>query len=500
MTGPAAQSGQVSLRRHRRRAEPKAPSPTPRPLRSSRDQPSPCSCPAPPPQSGGTESGSPRGLGMVRASVSDMVCAGTSTNKPTPSGADVRGRYCTPGVATGDDGHPEGRTTQGDRPCADGDLGHRATGRAALVGERRVGGPEPARDRPGPRHAREPAAALDPASRRLDGWADPHGRGHGPAPLAGRSFLSGACVPRAAALPSPQSDTRSPVCGAPRRAAGDACGARVPDGLRHRVHARVSLRRPERGAQSRVAHRLRHPAHPLGGLRVRLVQLRLVAGAVPRDHRLRPPLQGRPTRAARRRRRRPRGADLPHTPGVVRRGRDPHRVRRGHLHPSCDARSARRGTVRPRADPRARSAGSGARADGHRRRNLPRRRWRRRVGLSAVTSDAHRRLAIPRLAAGLIRAVRDRVHELHGTRPRPVRAARVHRTAAQSFGRRDVDGLLVGSVIATVAYLAAPEATGSGGLISERLALYPPIAVVLWLASQRLPDGHRASRPSASRS
>ena len=58
----------------------------------------------------------------------------------------------------------------------------------------------------------------------------------------------------------------------------------------------------------------------------------------------------------------------------------------------------------------------------------------------------------------------------------------------RGFGRRDVDGLLVGSVIATVAYLAAPEATGSGGLISERLALYPPIAVVLWLASQRLPD------------
>ena len=58
----------------------------------------------------------------------------------------------------------------------------------------------------------------------------------------------------------------------------------------------------------------------------------------------------------------------------------------------------------------------------------------------------------------------------------------------RGFGRRDVDGLLVGSVIATVAYLAAPEATGSGGLISERLALYPPIAVVLWLASQRLPE------------
>ena len=58
----------------------------------------------------------------------------------------------------------------------------------------------------------------------------------------------------------------------------------------------------------------------------------------------------------------------------------------------------------------------------------------------------------------------------------------------RGLGRRDVDGLLVGSVIATVAYLAAPEATGSGGLISERLALYPPIAVVLWLASQRLPD------------
>ncbi len=52
---------------------------------------------------------------------------------------------------------------------------------------------------------------------------------------------------------------------------------------------------------------------------------------------------------------------------------------------------------------------------------------------------------------------------------------------------RHVDGLLVYALVATVAYLAAPEATGTGGLISERLALYPVIGVVGWLAGQSLP-------------
>lgn len=50
-----------------------------------------------------------------------------------------------------------------------------------------------------------------------------------------------------------------------------------------------------------------------------------------------------------------------------------------------------------------------------------------------------------------------------------------------------VDSLMAFALAGTVAYLIAPEATGSGGLISERLALYPVIGVVLWLAGQRLP-------------
>jgi len=61
----------------------------------------------------------------------------------------------------------------------------------------------------------------------------------------------------------------------------------------------------------------------------------------------------------------------------------------------------------------------------------------------------------------------------------------------RGLGRRDVDGLFLGAVLGTIAYLVAPEASGNGGLISERLALYPPIAIVLWLASQRLPDWSR---------
>jgi hypothetical protein len=52
---------------------------------------------------------------------------------------------------------------------------------------------------------------------------------------------------------------------------------------------------------------------------------------------------------------------------------------------------------------------------------------------------------------------------------------------------RPSDSLLVATVLSTGAYLLSPEATGSGGLISERLALYPPIFLVLWLAAQELP-------------
>lgn len=49
---------------------------------------------------------------------------------------------------------------------------------------------------------------------------------------------------------------------------------------------------------------------------------------------------------------------------------------------------------------------------------------------------------------------------------------------------RPEDWALWFTVLATVAYFVAPEALGSGGVVSQRLALFPVLGLTLWLAAQ----------------
>jgi hypothetical protein len=50
--------------------------------------------------------------------------------------------------------------------------------------------------------------------------------------------------------------------------------------------------------------------------------------------------------------------------------------------------------------------------------------------------------------------------------------------------RRREDWALLFTLLSTAAYFLAPEALGSGGVVSQRLALFPVIGLVLWLAAQ----------------
>jgi hypothetical protein len=49
---------------------------------------------------------------------------------------------------------------------------------------------------------------------------------------------------------------------------------------------------------------------------------------------------------------------------------------------------------------------------------------------------------------------------------------------------RPEDWALWFTVLGTIAYLVAPEALGSGGVVSQRLALFPVLGITIWLAAQ----------------
>jgi hypothetical protein len=55
----------------------------------------------------------------------------------------------------------------------------------------------------------------------------------------------------------------------------------------------------------------------------------------------------------------------------------------------------------------------------------------------------------------------------------------------REFVRRG-DWALAFTIVSTIAYLVAPEALGSGGVVSQRLALFPILGLVLWLGGQEI--------------
>jgi hypothetical protein len=58
--------------------------------------------------------------------------------------------------------------------------------------------------------------------------------------------------------------------------------------------------------------------------------------------------------------------------------------------------------------------------------------------------------------------------------------------------RRPDDWALWFTTLATIAYFVAPEALGSGGVVSQRLALFPILGVTIWVATQPIiPWAHR---------